>query len=86
MRNKRDLVGRLKKRLSASASSASLGKSTSSITPSVLVSNADQDVMTPTTKRKSFQAKLNDQFNHLITGIRSMSADRVRSASKTRGE
>ena len=78
LRDRRDLVGRFKKRLSASASSTPFGRSASSLAPSISVTGPDgQEV------KRGPLARINNQFDKLITGIRSISADRA--SSRNRG-
>ena len=89
MRSKKDIPSRFKKR---QANSESIGRSVTSLgtysrASSVGASSiAETSDISPTRKRKSTTLeRLNEQFNKVITGIRSVSADRVRSASQNRG-
>ena len=81
MRQKRDF-SRFKNRLSTSASATSLRRDRSNASiPSIQVTSESM-ATTPNAKRKSaFVEKIND-FVHTI---RTMSADRIRSASQNRG-
>ena len=80
VRQKRDF-SRFKNRLSTSASATSLRRDRSNISvPSIQFS--ESTVTTPNAKRKS---AIVEKFNDFVHNIRTMSADRIRSASQNRG-
>ena len=81
MRGRRDLLGRFKKRLSASASSTPFGRSVSSLAPSISVTGPDGEEVK---SRNAFTRIVNEQVDKFITGIRSISADRA--SSRSQGE
>ena len=81
VRQKRDFA-RFKNRLSTSASATEIRRDRSNASiPSIQVTS-ESVATSPTAKRKS---AIVEKFNDFVHTIRTMSADRIRSASQNRG-